>query len=167
MNKIIIKFGLLFFLAVWGNPIYASSTNVVHQKTAEQTVSTEILKESLNASSVAYDDIFSFKKKNVRNEVLGGDSPNKTLAEKDKLINDPVLIAERRKAIAASGKAREGKLSWREMSSGYSEEELRMGAQRPLLPAEISHLKSQCRYAYMSDEEVVFYRCSEKKISSK
>lgn len=52
-----------------------------------------------------------------------------------------------------------------EQVSSFSSEELRIGAQRIPDKAEIQYLKSQCRYAFMSDKEVIENRCSIKNIS--
>lgn len=44
-------------------------------------------------------------------------------------------------------------------------EELRVGAQRILDRAEVQYYKSQCRYAFMSDRDVIENRCESKRIS--
>ncbi|QNS15114.1 hypothetical protein [Mannheimia bovis] len=49
--------------------------------------------------------------------------------------------------------------------SSFSMEELRVGAQRILDRAEVQYYKSQCRYAFMSDRDVIENRCESKKIS--
>lgn len=48
--------------------------------------------------------------------------------------------------------------------SNFTEEELRLGAQRPLTKDEIQYYKSLCRYAYMSDQDVIENHCEEKKV---
>ncbi|WP_053067711.1 hypothetical protein [Muribacter muris] len=52
-----------------------------------------------------------------------------------------------------------------ENESGLSEEELRVGAQQPLSIDEINHLKTQCRYPFMSDREMQLYRCFPVKVN--
>ncbi|QLB44203.1 hypothetical protein [Mannheimia pernigra] len=52
-----------------------------------------------------------------------------------------------------------------EQVSSFSMEELRVGTQRILDKAEIQYYKSQCRYAFMSDREVIEHRCETKKIA--
>lgn len=49
--------------------------------------------------------------------------------------------------------------------SNFSMEELRLGAQRSPTIDEIQHLKRQCRYAYMSEQDVIVNNCSAKKVS--
>jgi hypothetical protein len=46
--------------------------------------------------------------------------------------------------------------------SNFTEEELRLGAQRPLTKDEIQYYKSLCRYAYMSEQDVIDNRCEYK-----
>ena len=52
-----------------------------------------------------------------------------------------------------------------QLVSNFTEEELRLGAQRPLTKDEIQYYKSLCRYAYMSDQDVIENHCQAKKIS--
>nr|WP_314740065.1 hypothetical protein [uncultured Haemophilus sp.] len=49
--------------------------------------------------------------------------------------------------------------------SNFTPEELRVGAQRSLTKNEIQYYKSLCRYAYMSDQDVIDNHCEAKKIS--
>ncbi|WP_448917475.1 hypothetical protein [Haemophilus sputorum] len=49
--------------------------------------------------------------------------------------------------------------------SSFSMEELRLGAQRSPTKDEIQHLKRQCRYAYMTEQDVIENNCSAKKVS--
>lgn len=49
--------------------------------------------------------------------------------------------------------------------SNFTPEELRVGAQRSLTKDEIQYYKSLCRYAYMSDQDVIDNHCEAKKIS--
>lgn len=51
-----------------------------------------------------------------------------------------------------------------QLVSNFTEEELRLGAQRSLTKDEIQYYKSLCRYAYMSDQDVIENRCEAKKI---
>ena len=46
--------------------------------------------------------------------------------------------------------------------SNFTEEELRVGAQRPLTKDEIRYYKSLCRYAYMSEQDVIDNQCESK-----
>lgn len=48
-------------------------------------------------------------------------------------------------------------------TNGLSPEEQRVGAQRPLTSDEIAELKYKCRYSIMSEKELKFYNCGEKK----
>lgn len=50
--------------------------------------------------------------------------------------------------------------------SNFSMEELRVGAQRILDRSEIQYFKSQCRYAFMSDRDVIVNRCEARKVST-
>ena len=49
--------------------------------------------------------------------------------------------------------------------SNFTPEEWRVGAQRSLTKNEIQYYKSLCRYAYMSDQDVIDNHCEAKKIS--
>lgn len=49
--------------------------------------------------------------------------------------------------------------------SSFSMEELRTGAQRIPEISEVQYSKSQCRYAFMSDRDVIENRCEIKKVS--
>lgn len=49
-----------------------------------------------------------------------------------------------------------------QLVSNFTEEELRLGAQRPLTKDEIQYYKSLCRYAYMSEQDVIDNRCEYK-----
>lgn len=49
--------------------------------------------------------------------------------------------------------------------SNFSEEELRLGAQKPLSKEEIRYFKMQCRYALMSEEEIIENGCQSKKVA--
>ena len=49
-----------------------------------------------------------------------------------------------------------------QLFSNFTEEELRLGAQRPLTKDEIQYYKSLCRYAYMSEQDVIDNRCEYK-----
>ncbi|AHG75151.1 hypothetical protein X875_14460 [Mannheimia varigena USDA-ARS-USMARC-1388] len=44
-------------------------------------------------------------------------------------------------------------------------EELRLGAQKIPDKSEIQYFKSQCRYAFMSDKDVIENKCDVKKVS--
>lgn len=52
-----------------------------------------------------------------------------------------------------------------EQVSSFSMEELRLGAQKPLSKSEIQYFKSLCRYAFMSDRDVIENRCEVKEVS--
>lgn len=49
--------------------------------------------------------------------------------------------------------------------SNFSMEELRLGAQKIPDKSEIQYFKSQCRYAFMSDKDVIENKCDVKKVS--
>ncbi|MEG9531463.1 hypothetical protein [Mannheimia indoligenes] len=72
--------------------------------------------------------------------------------------NKPVFKISERKVLKA--------LPVEEAVSSFSMEELRIGAQRVPDTAEIQYYKSQCRYAFMSDRDVIENRCETKRISS-
>lgn len=48
--------------------------------------------------------------------------------------------------------------------SSFSMEELRLGAQHIPDKAEVQYFKSQCRYAFMSDKDIIANRCEVKKV---
>lgn len=49
--------------------------------------------------------------------------------------------------------------------SNFSEEELRLGAQKPLSKEEIKYFKMQCRYALMSEQDIIENGCQSKKVA--
>ncbi|WP_303817792.1 hypothetical protein [Actinobacillus minor] len=49
--------------------------------------------------------------------------------------------------------------------SNFSEEELRLGAQKPLSKEEIKYFKLQCRYALMSEQDIIENGCQSKKVA--
>lgn len=51
-----------------------------------------------------------------------------------------------------------------QLVSTFTEEELRVGAQKSLTKDEIQYYKSLCRYAYMSEQDVIENRCESKKV---
>lgn len=51
--------------------------------------------------------------------------------------------------------------------SSFSNEELRLGVQKSLDEEEIQYLKAQCRYAFMSEKEIIINRCGVKEVSIK
>ena len=59
----------------------------------------------------------------------------------------------------------EDELDENAMVSSFSMEELRLGAQRSPTKDEIQHLKRQCRYAYMTEQDVIENNCSAKKVN--
>ncbi|MGX2975529.1 hypothetical protein ACWIUH_07945 [Ursidibacter arcticus] len=75
----------------------------------------------------------------------------------DTLSNTSLQTAESRKATTRSNKVAQ-------QDSDISDEEKRVGYQRTLSDAEITYLKSQCRYAFMSEKEVIQYNCATKKV---
>ncbi|MEG9499205.1 hypothetical protein V6W73_05545 [Mannheimia sp. HC-2023] len=72
--------------------------------------------------------------------------------------NKPAFKISERRVLKALPKEEE------EVSS-FSMEELRVGAQRILDKAQVQYYKSQCRYAFMSDRDVIENRCESKRIS--
>ena len=54
-----------------------------------------------------------------------------------------------------------------ENTSGLSAEEARIGYQNTLTDTEIIYLKNQCRYPFMSEQEIIEYNCSVKKVIQK
>lgn len=71
--------------------------------------------------------------------------------------NKPAFKISERRVLKAPPKDEE--------VSSFSMEELRVGAQRILDRAEVQYYKSQCRYAFMSDRDVIENRCESKRIS--
>ncbi|MDD0823242.1 hypothetical protein PTQ27_01965 [Mannheimia sp. AT1] len=87
-------------------------------------------------------------------------SSNRLVSANQQLDKIAVKVSERKilKQPNAS-KQEEGEVS------SFSMEELRVGAQRILDESEIQYFKSQCRYAFMSDKEIIENRCETKKVS--
>lgn len=59
----------------------------------------------------------------------------------------------------------EGSYDNGKLVSNFSEEELRLGAQKPLSKEEIKYFKMQCRYALMSEKEIIENGCQSKKVA--
>ncbi|MGX2950117.1 hypothetical protein ACWIUA_04295 [Ursidibacter sp. B-7004-1] len=79
------------------------------------------------------------------------------ISNSDTLSNTPLPKAEARKVTINTNVIEQ-------QDSGLSAEEIRVGYQRVLSDSEITYLKSQCRYAFMSEKEVLQYNCAAKKV---
>lgn len=82
-------------------------------------------------------------------------------AEKAKKAQPVKEVAKQARAVKSAVAVRH----YDEDASGLSEEELRVGAQKPLSIDEINHLKTQCRYPFMSDREMQLFRCFPVKVN--
>ncbi|MGX2957207.1 hypothetical protein ACWIYZ_08985 [Ursidibacter arcticus] len=106
------------------------------------------------------------KEKNVASQKALASTQDSKKAEKhiqrkisnsDTLSNTPLPKAEARKVTINTNVIEQ-------QDSGLSDEEKRVGYQRTLSDTEINYLKSQCRYAFMSEKEVFQYNCAAKKV---
>lgn len=92
------------------------------------------------------------------------------LADKAKPAKNAKANAKNESAKTAQSSSKDTSKSEAEsdenaMVSSFSMEELRLGAQRSPTKDEIQHLKRQCRYAYMTEQDVIENNCSAKKVS--
>ena len=92
------------------------------------------------------------------------------LADKAKLAKNAKANAKNESSKTAKSSSKDAAKSEDEsdenaMVSSFSMEELRLAAQRSPTKDEIQHLKRQCRYAYMTEQDVIENNCSAKKVS--
>ena len=122
---------------------------------------TELNKNSQNITKQSKEDAIK-KETIVKNTKLKDkNQPDKKIADKhiDTTENKENHSVEKISKNNHTGIYENGQLV-----SNFTEEELRLGAQRPLTKDEIQYYKSLCRYAYMSDQDVIENRCEAKKI---
>lgn len=82
-----------------------------------------------------------------------------------KLENKSAFKISERKILTKPKPKPKPKSEIEEDVSSFSMEELRVGAQQVASEAEIKYAKSQCRYAFMSDKEIIENRCEIKKVT--
>lgn len=95
---------------------------------------------------------------------------NKTETPKPKAVKSDVksqntVMAKEKSAKPNSTKKVAATTQSAEIDSGLSEEERRVGVQRPLSIDEINYLKTRCQYPFMSDKEMRIYRCLPVKVT--
>ncbi len=94
------------------------------------------------------------------NKQVTKQSKTDTIAKEDKSVSKNHLSKVNKKITENDGTYEDGKLV-----SNFSEEELRLGAQKPLSKEEIRYFKMQCRYALMSEQEIIENGCQSKKVA--
>lgn len=82
------------------------------------------------------------------------------VAKDEKTVVKTPLVKVEREADESDGTYENGKLV-----SNFTIEELRLGAPRPLSKEEIKYFKRLCRYALMSEQEIIENGCQTKKVT--
>ncbi len=93
------------------------------------------------------------------NQVVKQNKTDTTIKE-DKFALKNQISKVNKKIPENDGTYEDGKLV-----SNFSEEELRLGAQKPLSKEEIKYFKLQCRYALMSEQDIIENGCQSKKVA--
>lgn len=170
----------------------ALEAKAVEPKTTElKTVETKVTDEKLVAKKVveAKSQAPLDKPKATTEKVVSGKTESAKLAstkvetekaepvKEESRLADKAKPAKNAKASAKNESSKTAKSSSKDsakseaesdenaMVSSFSMEELRLGAQRSPTKDEIQHLKRQCRYAYMTEQDVIENNCSAKKVN--
>ena len=125
------------------------------QEITKQSKKDAIKKDAIKKEAIKKEAIVKNTKLKDKNQ------PDKKIADKhiDTTENKENHSVEKISKNNHTGIYENGKLV-----SNFTEEELRLGAQRPLTKDEIQYYKSLCRYAYMSDQDVIENHCEAKKV---
>jgi len=128
-------------------PQITSETNIAPVKKAS-----EIKKE--NSKKAAQPET----KLSVKSEIKS----NARVSVLEKNVSKPTQLSQKNTVVKKRKSNNDGTYDNDHLVSNFTEEELRLGAQRPLTKDEIQYYKSLCRYAYMSEQDVIDNRCEYK-----
>lgn len=93
------------------------------------------------------------------NKQVAKQNKTDTIIKEDKSAPKNQISKVNKNIAENDGTYEDGKLV-----SNFSEEELRLGAQKPLSKEEIKYFKMQCRYALMSEQDIIENGCQSKRV---
>lgn len=152
-------------------------TKVTNEKPVEKKVVETKSQTPLDKPKATAEKMVSGKTESAKLASTKVETEKTALVKEESHLADKAKPAKNAKASAKNESSKTAKSSSKDsaksedeldenaMVSSFSMEELRLGAQRSPTKDEIQHLKRQCRYAYMTEQDVIENNCSAKKVS--
>lgn len=152
-------------------------TKVTDEKPVEKKVVEAKSQAPLDKPKATADKMVSGKTESAKLASTKVETEKTSLVKEESRLEDKAKPAKNAKASAKNESSKTAKSSSKDaakseaesdenaMVSSFSMEELRLGAQRSPTKDEIQHLKRQCRYAYMTEQDVIENNCSAKKVN--
>lgn len=152
-------------------------TKVTDEKPVEKKVVEVKSQAPLDKPKATAEKMVSGKTESAKLASTKVETEKTALVKEESHLADKAKPAKNAKASAKNDSSKTAKSSSKDsaksedeldenaMVSSFSMEELRLGAQRSPTKDEIQHLKRQCRYAYMTEQDVIENNCSAKKVS--
>ena len=151
-------------------------TKVTNEKPVEKKVVETKSQTPLDKPKATAEKMVSGKTESAKLASTKVETEKTALVKEESHLADKAKPAKNAKASAKNESSKTAKSSSKDsaksedeldenaMVSSFSMEELRLGAQRSPTKDEIQHLKRQCRYAYMTEQDVIENNCSAKKV---
>lgn len=152
-------------------------TKVTDEKPVEKKVVEAKSQAPLDKPKATAEKMVSGKTESAKLASTKVETEKTALVKEESRLADKAKPAKNAKASAKNESSKTAKSSSKDsdksedeldenaMVSSFSMEELRLGAQRSPTKDEIQHLKRQCRYAYMTEQDVIENNCSAKKVN--
>ena len=152
-------------------------TKVTNEKPVEKKVVEAKSQALLDKPKATAEKMVSGKTESAKLASTKVETEKTALVKEESHLADKAKPAKNAKASAKNESSKTAKSSSKDsaksedeldenaMVSSFSMEELRLGAQRSPTKDEIQHLKRQCRYAYMTEQDVIENNCSAKKVN--
>lgn len=152
-------------------------TKVTNEKSVEKKVVEAKSQALLDKPKATAEKMVSGKTESAKLASTKVETEKTALVKEESHLADKAKPAKNAKASAKNESSKTAKSSSKDsaksedeldenaMVSSFSMEELRLGAQRSPTKDEIQHLKRQCRYAYMTEQDVIENNCSAKKVN--
>ena len=152
-------------------------TKVTNEKPVEKKVVETKSQTPLDKPKATAEKMVSGKTESAKLASTKVETEKTALVKEESHLADKAKPAKNAKASAKNESSKTAKSSSKDsaksedeldenaMVSSFSMEELRLGAQRSPTKDEIQHLKRQCRYAYMTEQDVIENNCSAKKVN--
>ena len=152
-------------------------TKVTDEKPVEKKVVEVKSQAPLDKPKATAEKMVSGKTESAKLASTKVETEKTALVKEESHLADKAKPAKNAKASAKNDSSKTAKSSSKDsaksedeldenaMVSSFSMEELRLGAQRSPTKDEIQHLKRQCRYTYMTEQDVIENNCSAKKVN--
>ena len=152
-------------------------TKVTDEKPVEKKVVEVKSQAPLDKPKATAEKMVSGKTESAKLASTKVETEKTALVKEESHLADKAKPAKNAKASAKNDSSKTAKSSSKDsaksedeldenaMVSSFSMEELRLGAQRSPTKDEIQYLKRQCRYAYMTEQDVIENNCSAKKVN--